>query len=306
MNLVNPAARANDYRHTQVGWMTMGVVVCVTLLETSALTSAGIGVGLVSVTAGITLLVAFLFGSMTVTVAEGDIAIRFGIGLIRKRFALSAVRSYRHVHNPWYYGWGIKMIPGGWLYNVAGSSAVELLLEGGKYVRVGTDEPDALLTALRARIGDSASLANADLVEQPRRMGLATKIVGATSAAMAVGIAAALYFEAQPPTVTASPEMFSVSSRLYGEHIPMREIASISLEQSLPRVLVRTNGFATGSHLRGHFRLDRMGNGQLFVERNTPPYIVVRTQRDFVIVNFKEPERTRELYDMLTRYHEQR
>ncbi len=61
-----------------------------------------------------------------------------------------------------------------------------------------------------------------------------------------------------------------------------------------------------GSHLRGHFRLERIGNGQLFIERNTPPYIIVRTRRDFVIVNFKEPERTRELYDVLARYHEQR
>jgi hypothetical protein len=286
--------------------MTIGVVVCVTLLETSALTSAGMSIGLVTATAGLTLLVALLFGSMTVTIDQQDIRIRFGVGLIHKRFSLNTVRLYRPVQSPWYYGWGIKMIPGGWLYNVAGSSAVELLLETGKYVRIGTDEPDALLAALRATIGDSASLARAGLVEQPRRMGLATKIVGATSAAMAVGIAAALYFEAQPPTVTASPEMFSVSSRLYGENIPIRDIASISLEQSLPRVLVRTNGFAMGSHLRGHFRLERMGNGQLFVERNTPPYVVVRTRRDFVIVNFKEPERTRELYDVLARYHGQR
>ena len=96
-------------------------------------------------------------------------------------------------------------------------------------------------------------------------------------------------------------------SGLYGEDISMREVVGISLEQSLPRVLLRTNGFAMGSHLRGHFRLERIGAGQLFVERNTPPFIVVRTRRDFVIVNFnREPDRTRELYEVLARNDEQR
>ncbi len=221
-NFLNPGDPASEYRHTQVGWLTIGIVVCVTLLETGALMSAGMSLGVVVVAAGITLLVALLFASLTVTVDRSDITVRFGIGLVRKRFALSAIRLYRPVHNPWYYGWGIKMIPGGWLYNVAGSSAVELLLEGGRYVRIGTDEPDALLAALRATIGESSSLASADLVEQPRRAGLAAKIVGAISVAMVVGITAAMYFEAQPPTVTASSETFSVSSRLYGENIPMR------------------------------------------------------------------------------------
>ena len=137
-------------------------------------------------------------------------------------------------------------------------------------------------------------------------MGVAAKTVGAISAVMVVGILTAMYFEAQPPTVSATPETFSVRSALYSDDIPMRDVASVSLEQSLPRVLLRTNGFAMGSHLRGHFRLDRMGSGQLFVERDTPPFIVVRTRRDFVIVNFEAPERTRELYDVLARYHEQR
>ena len=69
---------------------------------------------------------------MTVTIDQGDIAIKFGIGLIRKRFALNTVRLYRPVQSPWYCGLEIKMIPGGWMYNVSGSSAVELLLDGGQ------------------------------------------------------------------------------------------------------------------------------------------------------------------------------
>jgi hypothetical protein len=290
------------YRHTQIGWMTIGIVGCVAVFGTAALLSAGIGAVPVMIFASLTLVVPLLFGSMTVTLDETHVALSFGIGLIRKRFSLDEIRSYQPVRNPWYYGWGIKMIPGGWLYNVSGPSAVELLLESGRYVRIGTDEPGALVAALRAAIGESSSLGESK--EQPRRLGIIPKIVSGSSAVIAAGVFTMMYFESQPPTVTASPEKFSVSSGMYSEEVPMREVVSVSLERALPRVLLRTNGFAMGGRLRGHFRLDQLGSGQLFVEWGAPPYIVVRTRRDFVIVNFKEPERTRELYDVLTRYHD--
>jgi len=39
-----------------------------------------------------------------------------------------------------------------WVYNVSGLEAVEVTLRSGKRFRIGTDEPEALLTALqRAR-----------------------------------------------------------------------------------------------------------------------------------------------------------
>ncbi len=55
--------------------------------------------------------------------------------------------------NRWYYGWGIRLTPHGRLYNLSGLEAVEVQLNTGKKFRIGTDEPDALVRALRAAIG---------------------------------------------------------------------------------------------------------------------------------------------------------
>ncbi len=57
----------------------------------------------------------------------------------------------RPVRNSWWYGWGVRKVPGGWMYNVWGYDAIELELASGKVFRIGTDDPDGLLAALTER-----------------------------------------------------------------------------------------------------------------------------------------------------------
>lgn len=112
----------------QVGWNPVSVIVEIILLVT-----------------------AFLFYSMTVSVTKGELVIRFGPGLIRKRVPLSRIRDARIVRNPWYYGWGIHLTPHGWLYNVSGLAAVEVDYISGGCFRIGTDDPQGLVRALKER-----------------------------------------------------------------------------------------------------------------------------------------------------------
>jgi hypothetical protein len=93
-------------------------------------------------------LVMLLFHSLTVEVARGYLVIRFGVGLVRKRWPLKEIESVEIVRNRWWYGWGIRLTPHGWLFNVSGSDAVQVRLENGKQVRIGTDEPEKLQRAL--------------------------------------------------------------------------------------------------------------------------------------------------------------
>jgi hypothetical protein len=51
--------------------------------------------------------------------------------------------------------------------------------------------------------------------------------------------------------------------------------------------------------LRGHFRLAELGDGQLFIRLGVSPYLLVRRRADYVIVNFRDPSRTREVYGKL-------
>ncbi len=143
------------YRHTQSATVILAFMVpAVILLALVALIpSMHFGVRVFTVALAVVIaLVAWLFSSMTVTVNGGAVEVRLGPGLIRKRWPLSDFVSVSVARNRWWYGWGIRLIPGGWLYNVSGLDAVELVRRSGRVLRIGTDDPAALADALRAAL----------------------------------------------------------------------------------------------------------------------------------------------------------
>lgn len=101
--------------------------------------------------------VLLLFHRLDVQVDETHLGIRFGIGLIRTRFALAEIRAAAPVHNSWIAGWGIRLLDNGFLFNVSGLDAVEITLASGRVHRIGTDEPEALARALREALAQSGA-----------------------------------------------------------------------------------------------------------------------------------------------------
>lgn len=91
-----------------------------------------------------------LFHCLTVEIARGYLKIRFGIGVIRKTIRVKDLESAERVRNRWWYGWGIKLTPHGWLFSVSGFDAVQVRLRNGRQYRIGTNEPDRLLAAIEA------------------------------------------------------------------------------------------------------------------------------------------------------------
>lgn len=89
-----------------------------------------------------------LFTSLTVQVDDEYLRLKFGWGLIRKKFHLSSIKSCQRVRNSWLCGWGIRMTWHGWLYNVSGLDAVQINRFDGKDVRIGTNDPDRLVNAV--------------------------------------------------------------------------------------------------------------------------------------------------------------
>ena len=139
------------YKHTQIGWVVLmacvGMMIFFELLSRSPAREA-----FFPALALLSLSILTLLGTLTVEVDNITIRIRFGIGLVRKNFSLADVVSCRPVRNRWWWGWGIRLIPGGWLYNVSGLGAVELVMKNGKKFRIGTDEPQALNEFIQARL----------------------------------------------------------------------------------------------------------------------------------------------------------
>jgi uncharacterized protein (DUF58 family) len=91
-----------------------------------------------------------MFHSLTVEVIRGSLRIRFGVGLIRRQFRVKDIESAKVVRNRWWYGWGIRITPHGWLFSVSGLDAVQIKLRNGRQYRIGTDQPDALAAAIQA------------------------------------------------------------------------------------------------------------------------------------------------------------
>ncbi len=111
------------------------------------------------------------------------------------------------------------------------------------------------------------------------------------------------YAGSRPPVVAVSSDRLSVGGGIfYGADVPFSDIQEVSLQDTIPRVLRKTNGFNAGDTLRGNFALEVLGNGRIFINRGVPPYVVVKTKDSYVIVNFKSPQQTRELYEELRRH----
>lgn len=144
------------YEHTQPGtfirvWVGLYGVIWAAIA--AAMWVPGVEVGgaiACGVLAAICAVIVPLFHSLTVRFSRDAVLLSFGVGLIRKRFPLDEIRAAGVVRNPWYYGWGIKKIPGGWLFNVSGLDAVEIQLKHDRTARIGTDQPRELCAAIEA------------------------------------------------------------------------------------------------------------------------------------------------------------
>ncbi len=102
---------------------------------------------LVLFTAIITLLVA-AFARLTTTVTRDEVVVRFTWGWPRRVIQRHDILAHQPVRNRWIYGWGVRWIPRGMLWNVWGLDAVELMLGNGRRFRIGTDDPTGLDAAL--------------------------------------------------------------------------------------------------------------------------------------------------------------
>jgi len=139
------------YSHTQtsyVPWLVAvaGIVVLgVVFGATGDLSGANLAILLVLLLIAV---VGIMFARLSVTVDPVSVVAAFGVGWPRRRIAIGEIVTARQVRNKWWYGWGIRKTPQGWMYNVWGLDAVEVELRSGKVFRIGTDEPEALLAAL--------------------------------------------------------------------------------------------------------------------------------------------------------------
>ena len=139
------------YKHSQIGTLILwslgagATLTAIVLALVANLRPAAIVASFVLIVLVVAMV---LFRSLTVEVTEDQLLVSFGPGVIRKRFPVTDIRGVRIVRNPWYHGWGVRLTPHGWLFNVSGFDAVEIDLKDSRKFRIGTDDPRQLLTAI--------------------------------------------------------------------------------------------------------------------------------------------------------------
>ena len=148
MSQTNPMAIAS-YSHTQVGyllrfalWAGFAPLIVLAFIMWSSFSAIPF------IVATFFLLIGWVFGSLTVEVATTELRWAFGPGFWKKSIARDQIASAEATRTKFWYGFGIRATPHGWLYNVQGLDAVLVTEISGKTTLIGTDEPEALVRAL--------------------------------------------------------------------------------------------------------------------------------------------------------------
>lgn len=146
-----------SYQHTQHGWpvrIAFGLAALVLLVmpvvqpldqpTTSALLVAG---------AAVAVIVGLLSSRLTIRIDGDRLRWSFGAGWPRFSLPLAEVQSVEVTRTTFWQGWGIHLVRGGWLYNIAGWDAVRITRRDGRLVLLGTDEPRRLKAAIEQAQG---------------------------------------------------------------------------------------------------------------------------------------------------------
>lgn len=98
--------------------------------------------------------IAFCFQHLTVRDENDRLLIRFGpLPLFRRHLLYSDIQSAQRSRTTILDGWGIHLSPsGGWTWNLWGFDCVDVYLQKGRKVRIGTDDPQGLESFLKQRV----------------------------------------------------------------------------------------------------------------------------------------------------------
>lgn len=101
------------------------------------------------------------------------------------------------------------------------------------------------------------------------------------------------------PQVSITNENVQISG-LYGFDIPAKDINSFVITDTLPKILLRTNGLGLGNIKKGNFKLENYGLCKLFLQVSNTPYLkIVYSNDKLVYLNFKDKGKTTQLYNKL-------
>ncbi len=285
-------------KYTQTGYFSLFVLFPVLLFCVAMLFIAGtdepitvIIFTLIIITIIVCLLI---FYKLTIIIDDTHVTFTMGIGLVRKSYPLSEIESCKPARNNVLSGVGIHMTSSGWLYNVSGKYAIELSFKNhNRKVRIGTDKPDEISKVINKQINGSMAGSYYD-----KGGGGGLILILSLVAATLILPALLIILGSRDTEISFSDSAMKLSG-MYGLDVDYKDIRSVDTLVMLPEIKSRTNGYASGKLLKGHFRLYDQSKVLLFIKKGVPPYIRLKASKTTLYLNFDSPDSTRQVYSKL-------
>ena len=129
---------------------------------------------------------------------------------------------------------------------------------------------------------------------------IAALIIGG---AVIIGVAAFLIYMNKNFKVDTEIVVTDTTFEVMGLHNGIYELSSITsveLKDTLPNILERTQGAAINEVKKGNFKLEDLGLCRLYLISDEGPYLYIKVNDFYVIINYKDKTRTEALYTELT------
>lgn len=111
-----------------------------------------------------------------------------------------------------------------------------------------------------------------------------------------------IFYVAQPNKIVVYDSLVCISG-FYGKNVDMERIENVWLSDSIPTILIRTNGLGLGPLKKGYFRLKELGKCTLFLNGRYSPYLFIQTVDGEIITwNNKDREYLQDVYDLICKH----
>jgi hypothetical protein len=88
---------------------------------------------------------------------------------------------------------------------------------------------------------------------------------------------------------------------MYGKEMKVSEIEKVELTDTIPAILMRTNGFSLGPVHKGNFRLEDFGKCCLYINSDKGQYLIVTDITGFkTILRYKNDRESRSIYEQIS------
>jgi hypothetical protein len=113
-----------------------------------------------------------------------------------------------------------------------------------------------------------------------------------------------LILSTKPRNISVDASKLKISG-MYGISLNISDIKSVELAKTIPAIKMRNNGVDLGEMHIGHFTLEGIGKGKLFIYSSSGPYVTIYTKLDFpkyIIINYTDKNKTQDLYKSISSF----